>query len=81
MSFNDRVVVGLDTLDLQIGRIAAWKIESEMNLNTVVSAYGSTRKEKQSGKLHEWFSPEYGIVKTERDMDDHSTVIEMSLIK
>jgi hypothetical protein len=81
MNFDKRIVVRHDTLDLPIGRIAAWKIESEMNLNTVVSAYGSTRKEKQSGKLNEWFSPEYGIVKTERDMDDHSTVIEMSLIK
>lgn len=81
LSFTKRIVVKSDTLNLPIGRIIAWKIESEMKSISVATALGSSQKETSSGKLYEWFSPEYGIVKTEREIQGLFTSVELKSIK
>jgi hypothetical protein len=81
MSFTNRYVVKLDTLSLPIGKITAWKIESDMTNKNVASAYGSSKKETISCKLYEWFNADYGIVKSEREIEGVFTSVELKSIK
>lgn len=81
MSFTNRYVVKLDTLNLPIGKITAWKIEAEMTNKSVASAYGSSKKETVSCKLYEWFNADYGIVKSEREIEGVFTSVELKSIK
>ncbi|MCK6640548.1 MAG: hypothetical protein L6Q81_10695 [Bacteroidia bacterium] len=81
LSFTNRKVVKSDTLNLPIGRIIAWKIESDMKSVSVATAFGSSQKETNSGKLYEWFNPDYGIVKTEREIQGVFTSVELKSIK
>lgn len=81
MSFTNRVVLQLDTLDLPIGKIAAWKIEAEMTNKSVASALGTNKKEANSCKLYEWFNADYGIVKSEREIEGVFTSVELKSIK
>lgn len=81
MSFTNRYVVKLDTLSLPIGKITAWKIEADMTNKSVASAYGSSKKETVSCKLYEWFNADYGIVKSEREIEGVFTSVELKSIK
>lgn len=81
LSFTNRKVVKSDTLNLPIGRIIAWKIESDMKSMSVATTFGYSRKETYSGKLYEWFNADYGIVKSEREIEGVFTSVELKSIK
>jgi|GEM_PF-1966881 len=81
LSFTNRVVINPDTLNLPIGRIAAWKIEADMTTQSVTSALGKSKRETNTCKLYEWFNAEYGIVKSEREVGGTFTSVELKSIK
>lgn len=76
--YTNRRVESLDTLKLNIGTITAFRISmTEVAVNTSTSQYTGNQSGTLTRTITEWFSPQYGLVKTQSERDNGLDVLEL----
>lgn len=79
MVIHHRFAAASDSLELKFKKISAFRIESILSAESVASFEdGSDKKSKSSYVLVEWFSPIYGLVKSECRYSNGYSISEMS---
>ncbi len=74
--YKHRKVESLDTLSLGCGSIPAFRIVSvQTSTSKVVSSISGKREVKESADVTEWFSPQFGVVKSQGKTDTYISVI------
>lgn len=76
--YTNRRVQSLDTLKLNIGTITAFRISmTEVVANKSTSPYTGNQSGTLTHTITEWFSPQYGLVKTQSERDNGLDVLEL----